>query len=162
MLPSLASSPAEELIKKRTTPLLAAEAKSLLEKWLSPLILTGQLGGEGDDTFTIVHLESDLSSLNSEVFYKLMKLDPGDDNQVISKTFDPVQFWSKVASYHKRIGKNSDEAYAVGSVLKTLKEPMGVVLGKDGSPSDSKHPVYVVGLTADGDLFGVRSTVCWT
>jgi len=57
----------------------------------------------------------------------------------------------------KNWGQGHQEAKDAANVFKLLQDVMGVVLGKDSFKNDPMNPVYVIGLTKEGQVLGVRS-----
>lgn len=137
-----------------------AAALQTLQAGVGPMLLN-QLGSSSDAPFTLIHQPEPMEDLCSASFYDTFNLDPQDSNHVISRTMHLCQFWDKVITWHENWGHGIAEARAVGTVFQRLRQPMAVVLGKDSLTNDPNHPVYLLGLTAEGHLVGLRSTVCW-
>jgi hypothetical protein len=142
-------------------PIASEYALTILEKTHKSLLLSGQLSSASDEKFEVVHLEGDFKSLDPNVFYKAFGLDSKDPNQVINRTLNVASFWLKVSKWHENCGRGHEESQEIGTLLGQLKDVMGVVLGKDSFETDPMHPVYLVGITEDRQLVGLRSKVCW-
>lgn len=142
-------------------PLTGKVAYPLLRLWTKPLLLSGKLSGCSDESFEAVHLEGPFDELGPDAFYAAFGLDPNNENHVVNQELDPLGFWAEISEWHKNWVKGHDETTWIERLLNLLTDHYAVVLGRDSWTADPYHPVYIVGLTSDKQLVGVRSRVCW-
>ena len=142
-------------------PVSFKEALTILHRALKPLLLSSQLSSVSEEKFEVVQLEGIFTHLNPTIFYQAFGLDRHNPEQVIHTRLEVNSFWSKVSAWHQKCGHGHSECEEVGHVLNRLKDVMGVVLGEDSFATNPMHPVYVIGITEDQKLIGLRSEVCW-
>ena len=130
------------------------------------------LSGVSDEKFHLIQVPGPFDTLTPQNFHSIFKLEPSNRDHVIERRLKLPSFWFQVCRWHQRrdaeilAGRGAKSqtftaAMLVGAVLTRLKCSMAVVLGEDSLSTHPRHSVYLVGLTSNGDVIGVRSVVVW-
>jgi hypothetical protein len=153
-----------QTLKDATAPggkALAAQLASLADGlWLNDFATEG---GEG---FTAFHAAAGLSELTQDTLRAALGLTADRPEHEIAR------FEAADRCLERIINQSTDEdmpglrdkAVELVRVMKThLRALTAAVIGRDDTELvDVAHPAYVVGIDANGDLVGLKSSVIWT
>ena len=150
-----------EVARHTSDTLTAAEAVRLLSILSGELLLTGEFSSVSDAGFEVVHLTGEFSDTSDETIRAALQLESSNPNHTISRRFKAPALMSRISDYHFEAEYAQQESASVALLLLRLRELRGFILGEDSFTTDPNHPVYILGLSCDGELVGLRSSVCW-
>lgn len=120
---------------------------------------------ESDAYLSVFRKDANLTELTPQSFRAALGLDP-------SKPEESIQLWHQGRANYAWIFEQYEEYEQLAALesFKTLhafmeaylRQLTHIVVGSDGTRSNSEYPVYFVGLSPQGDLLGVQSTTIWT
>jgi len=121
------------------------------------------MGSEAGIAIEAVRIEANLGELNETTFSTLLNLDTSNPKEKIERFVDAAAFLNIFPEQHEPFDLGEAAAEVVQLMRNDLNAISIFVLGEDNHPAlESEHPVYVVGISSEGDLVGLKSIVIWT
>jgi hypothetical protein len=120
------------------------------------------LGSEGAHPIEAVRIEANLSVLNRETFAQALGLEADKPSEVIERWRDGDSFLPLFPQQQPYYELAEQAEALVDTMTENLRQIVVAVIGEDNYDVSSEHPVYVLGLAADGSLVGFKSIVIWT
>lgn len=146
---------------RATQVLPAAQVFQMVQSYTQNLFFD-HLGSEASMSLEAVHIPSNLTMLTKATFGEALGLNPDDPAQAIERYQDAASLLPVFVKQHLDFGLEEQAQALVDVMQENLRHIVVAVLGEDNGEVDPQHPVYVIGLGADGSLVGFKSFVIWT
>ncbi|MFZ6181132.1 nuclease A inhibitor family protein [Nannocystis pusilla] len=106
------------------------------------------------------HAPAQLESLTAQSFVATLGLNIDDPTQRIARIESAADFFRRLVEHHTP-GQTAQAVALAQAMQSTLSDLQVYIVGADpeGGPI---HPVYIVGVAADGSLAGLRARVRWS
>ena len=98
----------------------------------------------------------------SRLFAAALGLDSSQPGQRFSHSEDAATTLERIVAHHRDDATNHENARLLRDLLESLTDTLARAIGQQHSRPGGNHPVYVAGLTPDGQIVGVYSEVIWT
>ncbi|MBX2873557.1 MAG: nuclease A inhibitor family protein [Saprospiraceae bacterium] len=120
---------------------------------------------EADAFLQVFHQEAELDSLTRESFRDALGLSLVDRAEAVYFFQQGVEELAWIFENYEDFEAEADQEKfqtLLDFMIANLRDITHIIVGEDGLRSDSEYPVYLVGLTPDGDIAGFETTTVWT
>lgn len=120
-------------------------------------------GSEGDDPVEVVHLPTKLEYLDASALADALGFNTTTPEQAIARfyPYSPGLSFELIDTLYTEEENSSIRTNEIVRLMTSLHHVIIVIFGED-MQSPPQHPVYWVGLAADGSIVGLKSLVIWT
>lgn len=148
-----------------------AEASGDTKKILEALKTLGEglyfpaWANESDAFLTTFHAAADLERLTPENFAATLGLSPVDPAEAVYFFQQGVEeLWWIFENYAEFETETYPEQFQtlLDFMVSNVKDITHIIVGRDGQRDTSEYPVYLVGLSPDGDIVGFETSTIWT
>lgn len=120
---------------------------------------------ESDAFLATFHAAANLERLSPETFAATLGLSPVDPAEAVYFFQQGVEeLWWIFDNYADFETETYPEQFQtlLDFMVSNLKDITHIIVGRDGQRDSSQYPVYLVGLTPDGDIVGFETYTVWT
>ena len=120
---------------------------------------------EADAFLSVFQQEANLESLTRESFRDTLGLSPVDRAEAVYFFQQGVEELAWIFENYEDFEAEADQEKfqtLLDFMIANLRDITHIIVGEDGLRSSSEYPVYLVGITPDGDLVGFETTTVWT
>lgn len=129
----------------------------------TPNLFFDYLGSEASMPLEAVHIPATLTILTQETFAAALGLDSSQPAGMIARFREATTFFPIFVRQHLDFGLDGQAQSVVDVMENNLHQISLVVTGEDSDRfGQAQHPLYAMGLAADGSLVGFKSVVIWT
>lgn len=144
------------------TRIKAHELEPLIHEYCQGLLFD-DLGSEAAQPIEVFFQPAALEALTFEAFVEIMGLDQQNPAEKV-ENFEPVyEVLDGLRDAYIGTAYEDSSNDLVDLMLGHLEDLCLFIVGEDFNEEvDDMHPIYLVGLSVDGNIIGLKSKVLWT